>query len=133
MKFSFPQSCRLKKGWEFDLVFRTGIRLRGELVRLLFLEAPDGRTRLGLAVGKKQGKSHQRNRGKRVLRESFRRLLPWMREGIWVVAALRTSAMATGARDVCEDAARCLDQAGLFRPSWQGSAWEGPDGEADKE
>ena len=44
---------RLKKGWEYDYVFRTGSRFKGELVRLLFVEAPDDRTRIGLAVGKR--------------------------------------------------------------------------------
>ncbi len=72
---------------------------------MLFLEAPDGRTRVGFAVGKRQGKSHERNRGRRILKEGFRRLLPWMKAGVWVVASLRTGGMNAGAREVYYDLA----------------------------
>ena len=33
-RFGFSRALRLKRGWEFDLVFRTGRRAHGELVRL---------------------------------------------------------------------------------------------------
>ncbi len=72
------------------MVFRTGIRVNGELVRLLFLtrdKYPERKNhdsnsrssssssqeiRVGYAVGKHQGKAHVRNRGKRILRAAFR-------------------------------------------------------------
>jgi len=93
-------------------------------VRLLFLEAPDGRTRVGFAVGKRQGKSHERNRGRRILKEGFRRLLPWMKEGVWLVASLRNSGMTAGAGEVYYDLARVLAGRGMMVAGWPGPDWD---------
>jgi ribonuclease P protein component len=93
-------------------------------VRLLFLEAPDGRTRVGFAVGKRQGKSHERNRGRRILKEGFRRLLTWMKEGVWVVASLRSGGMTAGAGEVYYDLARLLGGRGMLAGCWPGPDWE---------
>ena len=56
-RFGFSRDLRLKRGWEFDLVFRTGRRAHGELVRLFFVERPDEPTRVGVTVGRKVGKA----------------------------------------------------------------------------
>jgi ribonuclease P protein component len=93
-------------------------------VRLLFLEAPDGRTRVGFAVGKRWGKSHERNRGRRILKEGFRRLMPWMKEGMWVVASLRSGGMTAGAVEVYYDLARTLASRGMMVGEWPGSDWD---------
>lgn len=123
MLFSYPRKDRLQKGWQFDLVFRTGRRENGALVRLLFLKAPDGKTRFAVAVGKKQGSSPVRSRGKRVLRESLRRLRPWVREGFWVICMLRNEALRKNARDIYEDAAKLAGRAGLMTSAWPGVDW----------
>ncbi|NLK18397.1 MAG: ribonuclease P protein component [Synergistaceae bacterium] len=123
MRFPLPRSSRLQRGWEYDLVFRTGNRLNGELVRLLFVEAPDGRTRIGFAVGKRQGKSHERNRGRRILKEGFRRMRPWIREGLWIVAALKRQGMTAGAREIYFDIAGLLKGRGMLSEEWPGPDW----------
>ncbi|MDD2453752.1 MAG: ribonuclease P protein component [Synergistaceae bacterium] len=127
MKLLFPRSSRLQRGWEYDLVFRTGKRLKGELVRLLFMEAPDGVTRIGFAVGRRQGKSHERNRGRRILRESFRRVLPWLNQGLWIVSSLRSAGLKANAREVYFDIARVLSSRGLLAEGWSGPNWEYPE------
>jgi len=114
--FRFPASLRLKKGWEFDLVFRTGRRVKGELVRLLFLDTGEGPFRLGVAVGKRQGTSVVRNRGRRILREAFRHCRPWMKDGIWIVAMLRTAGLDSGPREVYADLAALLAREGMLSP-----------------
>ena len=45
------------KGSEFDLIFRTGLRVQEDLVRLLFLKETGHGLRVGYAVGKRQGKA----------------------------------------------------------------------------
>lgn len=124
MPFSYPRQDRLCKGWQFDFVFRTGRRESGALVRLLFAKAPDGKSRLAVAVGKKQGSSPVRSRGKRVLRESMRRLRPWVREGFWIICMLRNAALRKNARDVYEDAAKVAARAGLMTFDWPGVDWD---------
>lgn len=116
--FRFPASLRLKKGWEFDLVFRTGRRVKGELVRLLFLGVGDGPPRLGAAVGKRQGSSVARNRGRRILREAFRVLHPWMKDGVWIVAMLRSAGLKAGTREIYTDMVALLRKEELLKPGF---------------
>ena len=118
----------IRKGWEFDLIFRTGLRVQGDLVRLLFLKetgtpSPPREVRVGYVVGKRQGKACVRNRGKRVLREAFRRLSPWVLPKVTVVASLKDKALCVKANEVYYDMARVLRKNGLLKPDWPGAAW----------
>lgn len=76
MSASFRPSQRLRTRAQFDRVFRRGARLDGRVFTLLV--AVNGRTldRLGLAVSRRVGGAVVRNRARRLLRESFRRLVP---------------------------------------------------------
>lgn len=123
MDFSFSSSKRLKSGWQFDLVFRTGRRETGALVRLLFLTGVEGPTAAGVTVGKKIACAAQRTRGRRVMREAIRRLLPWVRDGVWMVASLRESALEASAREVYDDLAVSMKRRGLLEPGWPGVHW----------
>jgi ribonuclease P protein component len=73
MRSRFPSRLRLRSGAEFDAVFKRGARLSGRL--FLLVVAPNGRRcdRLGLAVSRRAGGAVERNRARRLLRESFRR------------------------------------------------------------
>jgi ribonuclease P protein component len=129
MKFSLPKTIRLKKGWEFNQVFRTGFRIQGELVRLLCLKRVETETnrseiqhsRVGFAVGKKQCNSCGRNRGKRILREAMRRLMPYVTPGLDIVATLKDTAVKsnTNAVDIYLDSAKILVKRGLLTKEWQ--------------
>ncbi|MBE7078752.1 MAG: ribonuclease P protein component [Clostridia bacterium] len=61
---------RLKKQTDFQRLFQKGKRAFAPSVTLLY--RPSERMRMGISIGKKHGKSVQRNRIKRLLREAFR-------------------------------------------------------------
>lgn len=123
MKFGFSSEAHLKSPRQFDLVFRTGRRQTGGLVRLLFLDNRDGKTKFGVTVSKKIANAVKRVRGRRILRESLRRLRPWTKEGCWIVVSLRDTALQSSAKDVYYDIAHLMSHAGLMKDNWPGADW----------
>jgi len=83
---------RLSRSKDFDTVYRRG---RSASTRYLVLhwfprdDDPDGDPRLGLAVPRSVGSAVARNRVKRLLRESWRELLPRVPHGHDYVLAAR--------------------------------------------
>ncbi|HPB74907.1 MAG TPA: ribonuclease P protein component [Chromatiaceae bacterium] len=70
---SFPGSARLLNSAEFKQVFANSRRYSDAYFTLLVRDRADRDARLGLAISKKSAKrAVQRNRLKRILRESFR-------------------------------------------------------------
>ena len=71
----FPRHFRLNDSREFDRVFRTATVRGGHgALRLSAVANRMHTARLGLVVGKRAlPRAHERNRAKRVLRETFRR------------------------------------------------------------
>ncbi len=63
---------RLKKQADFQKLFQKG--KRGFSPSLTLLYAPANKLTMGISIGKRHGKSVQRNRIKRLLREAFRAL-----------------------------------------------------------
>lgn len=73
MALTFPRAARLLDAKAFTPVFREGHRLPSRWFTVIWRPNPDGVARLGLALAKRQIRmAHDRNRLKRVIRESFR-------------------------------------------------------------
>lgn len=64
------QYVRLKKRSDFQRLFQKGKRAFSPSLTILY--RPSERMTMGISIGKKHGKSVQRNRIKRLLREAFR-------------------------------------------------------------
>ena len=69
----FPRNVRLTRGVEFQRVFQQGKRLHANGVNARAAANSMGFPRLGMAIAKKAlRRAHERNRIKRLVRESFR-------------------------------------------------------------
>ena len=109
---------RLSRSKDFDTVYRRG---RSASTRYLVLhwfprdDDTDGEPRLGLAVPRAVGSAVVRNRVKRLLRESWRELLPSVARGQdYVLAArpgLAESAEARGKEWLTAEIADVLERA----------------------
>ena len=72
-KNSFPRHARLLRPAEFSQVFKQPIRTSDRLFTILAIRNKETQARLGLAISKKHAKrAVDRNRIKRLIRESFR-------------------------------------------------------------
>lgn len=63
---------KLRKSWQFDRVYKEGVKYFDDLFVIYILPNNIQETRIGLTVTKKIGISVQRNRIKRLIRESLR-------------------------------------------------------------
>ena len=61
---------RIKKQADFQRLFQKGKRAHSPSFTVLY--RPSDKMRMGISIGKKHGKSVQRNRIKRLVREAFR-------------------------------------------------------------
>ena len=68
------QYTRLKKNNDFKRLFSRGKKCFSPALIVLYM--PSKKLTMGVAVSKKHGKSVQRNRIKRLLREAFRKVCP---------------------------------------------------------
>lgn len=91
----FPRSARLIKKAEFQRVFAQGRKSFSPEFAIYVLPNELGQARLGMAVGRKAGKSVQRSRIKRLLREAFRQgRSAWPAVDVVVVARSAPAALS---------------------------------------
>lgn len=73
LSFGLPKEMRLLKRADFLRVYESGTRFEGRFMTVFILPAKREMHRVGVTATKKAiGKAHDRNRAKRLLRESFR-------------------------------------------------------------
>ena len=114
-----PKVSVLRKGWEFDRIFRTGTRLNGSLVRILYLNEEGEHVSFGCAVGKRQGKAHVRNRGRRILREAFRHLSGRIKPGTSIVLSLKDEGLTRKTPEIEHELEALLTRKKLICPASQ--------------
>ncbi|MFT3743127.1 MAG: ribonuclease P protein component [Pyrinomonadaceae bacterium] len=73
LSFGLPKEDRIAKRADFLRVYEQGVRFEGRFMTVFILPVGLERHRVGITATKKAiGKAHDRNRAKRLLRESFR-------------------------------------------------------------
>ena len=74
---------RIKKNTDFQKIFNRGKRVFSPCITLLYF--PSDKLSMGIAVSKKHGKAHVRNRVKRLAREAFRNTCGELNENYSVI------------------------------------------------
>jgi ribonuclease P protein component len=103
----FPRGCRVRKRPEYLRIQNQGRRLSGSHYILFALRSADARrtARVGVTVSKKVGNAVARNRVKRWVRESCRRLVRELPPDLDLVVVARSSAAAAGFRPTASELA----------------------------
>jgi ribonuclease P protein component len=87
-----PDPKKLKKRSEFQRAYQKGSKYWNRYFVIYVLHTHFDHLRLGITVTKKVGKSVQRNRVKRLIRESFRHLRPHIQTAYDIVVVGRIPA-----------------------------------------
>lgn len=90
----FPSERRLKRQHDFAAVFDRGQVAADEVLVVHALRVDDPMSKIGLSVSKKVGNAPQRNRWKRLMRESFRLNVAQLPTHLWLVVRPRRGAAA---------------------------------------
>ena len=104
---------RLRKNAQFQYAYRRGASVSHPLMTLIYVKSGK-RTLIGFSVSKKIGKSTVRNLVKRRLRECFRKQVPLVRPGLYVVVA-RSPAVDVHFDKLDQTLHTLLTRAKLFR------------------
>ena len=115
---------KLKKRWEFQRAYQKGSKYWNRYFVIYVYHTRFNYLRLGITASKKVGKSVQRNRVKRLIREAFRQLRPRLKTGYDIVVVGRTPACQL----TCHEAEDRLSD--LFRKA---SILNGSTGRAEEE
>lgn len=119
-RFFFRKGNRLLKRADFLRVYDQGRAYRRSLVHVFVLkeEAVDGAlppTRLGITATRKSGKSVYRNRGRRLVREAYRLMLPELEPGYSLVVNVMRAATQSKLAPVDAQLREVLRQAGVLK------------------
>ncbi len=68
----FGHAERVTSPHDFERIYKTGRRGGDSLLRVVVVKNDVGHPRIAFAIGRKQGKAHDRNKIRRVYREAFR-------------------------------------------------------------
>jgi len=79
------KTTMLKKNYEFKTVLTKGKCYKEKEIEIFILKNNKKRNFLGIAISTKSGKAFQRNRAKRIIRESYLKLEENIREGNSIV------------------------------------------------
>ena len=104
---------RLRKNYQFSYVYRKGVAVSSRTLSLVYVKAAGG-VRTGFSVSNKIGKAVVRNRVRRLLRESVRKVLPDMQKGIHYVFIARAGIQECSFNEVFDSVVYLLKKANLF-------------------
>lgn len=103
---------RVRTKYEYQRISRQSKRLTGRFIIIDVRDNHSEVTRLGITVTKKFGKSHDRNRFKRIIREAFRLIYAQLPKGFDLNIKPRTLAHQAFMQDVQKEIVHLLEERG---------------------
>src|SRR3989338_3218943 len=82
----FGKELRLLRKIDINRIYRKGLRIGGQLIRLIIMKNELEYSRLGISIPRKLCTAVKRNRWKRLLREAFRLNRDKIRSGYDIIA-----------------------------------------------
>jgi len=82
------KTTMLKKNYEFKAVLTKGKVFKEKGIEIFILKNNKNRNFLGIAIGSKNGKAFQRNKAKRIIRESYTKLESQLIDGYSIVVLM---------------------------------------------
>jgi ribonuclease P protein component len=108
---------RLTRSIDFKRVRNQGKSFAHPLVVLVRLPSTENHLKVGISTSRALGNAVQRNRSKRLLRESMRQLIPSLSSGWDLVLIARAPLLTAAFQDIQAAVAGLLHRAGLFSPT----------------
>ena len=108
---------RLTRSIDFKRVRNKGKSFAHPLVVLVRLGSEEDHLQVGISTSRALGNAVQRNRSKRLLRESMRSLIPLLGSGWDLVLIGRAPLVSAAVQDVQSALAGLLRRAGLMAPT----------------
>ena len=105
----------LRKKRDFDRVYRKGRSLGEKYVVLFYLKNGLPLTRTAVVASKKVGNSVQRNRAKRLMKESYRTRADEIKEGYDLIIIARNTINGRKSGEVGESLEKSMRKAHLIR------------------
>ena len=107
----------LKKNYEFKKVLTKGKFYTKNIIEIVILKNNKKANLLGIAIGTKNGKAFQRNRAKRIIRESYTKLEDKLIEGNSIVILMNKNFCINDMRfsEVYEEMLKILKKAKVLK------------------
>lgn len=111
-----PQANRLKDKKDFSQVLTKGEIIQTPVFGLAFVQESSNPSQFGFIISNKiSKKAHERNKIKRILKETVRELLSKANNGFKVVFLAKHKILFTPKEDLVKDINQTLDKAGIIK------------------
>lgn len=115
MRVTMEQFVPICENREFRRIYARGASYVGRTLVVYVMKGRHKEVRIGITVGKKVGNAVKRNRARRVIRESFRAIAPFVKPGNDFVFVARTKSAYVKSTEVLREMEKQLKKAGVLQ------------------